>query len=308
MAKTPKRALRVPLFVKFLIGNLLLAALLITGGYLVVQGQTRLKSRGNYLDKHLKRFTNYLDGVSRALESAGKIVADNDEIVNPLVIAAQSANATPEAHQKGVEQAPDPKAGTDMGGPAFIYKLITEKGGMQPDLMVVVTADGRLLWSSPDSNIEYDDVGQMDALTIVRGGGTYSNKVLIHDGHAWEIVGVPIRTNAGQLIGGLVLGVRIERYMQQFKEQSDENEVFQHRMILVVDGHVVASVFDPKTWTELDKALKQESWVTQRRILGRKSGQKWGTFPRCARRSRLRPRRGHRFRTIAARAFRRWNR
>src|SRR5205085_7347118 len=91
-----RAGLRVPLFVKFLIGNLTLAALLITGGYLVVRSQARLKDRGNYLDKHFKRFAGYLEGLSRALSSAGKIVADNDEIVNPLVIAAQTAAATPE--------------------------------------------------------------------------------------------------------------------------------------------------------------------------------------------------------------------
>ena len=49
------RKLRVPMFFKFLIGCLALAAMLIIGGTFVVRNETRLRSRGNYLQKQDQR-------------------------------------------------------------------------------------------------------------------------------------------------------------------------------------------------------------------------------------------------------------
>jgi methyl-accepting chemotaxis protein len=262
VSKKTERAFRVPLFVKFLIGNLLLAALLITGGYLVVRSQTRMRDRGNYLDKHFKRFMGYVDGQSRALSSTAQILSDSDEIVDPLIKAtAPSATATPPE-----PDAPETaNAAHKMGGAPFMFKLLSEKNGIEPDLMIVVTADGRLLWASPDANLDQADVGQMDVLSVVRNGGSFSGKVLVHDGRAWEVGGVAVRTDAGTLVGGLVIGVRIERYMQQFKDQSDDDEALQHRLVLVVGGKIVASVFDSKTWPELEKQLQQDRWVKEKR-------------------------------------------
>jgi methyl-accepting chemotaxis protein len=263
-----KSGLRVPLFVKFLIGNLLLAALLITGGYFVVKSETRMRSRGHYLDQHYKRFQGYVTGLGRALEGTAQILADSDEIVDPLIAAAApSADATPGAGAAGIEQ-PAPRtanAAHKMGGPAFMFKLLGDKNGLRPDLMVVVTADGRLLWASPGSGIEQDDVGQMDALSVVRAGGSFASKVLIHDGRAFEVSGVAIRTDAGTLVGGIVLGVNLDRYMKEFEDQSSDEPNKQDKLVLVADGKVVASVFDEKLWPELAKQSQADQWVTERR-------------------------------------------
>jgi hypothetical protein len=59
------RKLRFPLFFKFLIGCLTLAALLIVGGAFVVRNETRLRSRGNYLQKQEWRLGGYLERVGR---------------------------------------------------------------------------------------------------------------------------------------------------------------------------------------------------------------------------------------------------
>ena len=59
------RRLRFPMFFKFLVGCLALAALLIIGGTFVVRNETRLRSRGNYLQKQDRRLAGYLDRVGR---------------------------------------------------------------------------------------------------------------------------------------------------------------------------------------------------------------------------------------------------
>jgi len=263
-----KSGLRVPLFLKFLIGNLLLAALLITGGYFVVKSETRMRSRGHYLDEHFKRFQSYVEGLGKALEGTAQILSDSDEIVDPLIEAMPAtAGGGAEAAAAAVDQPPPRTANAahKMGGPAFMFKLLSSKHGIHPDLMVVVTADGRLLWASPDAGIEQDDVGQMDALTVVRGGGTFASKVLVHDGRAWEASGVAVRTDAGRLVGGVVLGVSLDRYMKEFQKLSSDDPVRQDLLTLVSDGKVVASVFEPKLWPELAKQSQPDQWVTKRR-------------------------------------------
>jgi methyl-accepting chemotaxis protein len=101
----------------------------------------------------------------------------------------------------------------------------------------------------------------MSAITLVRGGGAFFDKVLVHEARAWQVAGVPVRGDKGEVLGGLIIGIRLERYMLQYKEQSDENEIMQHRLSLLVGGAVVASVIDEKTWPELAKQLAQDKWI-----------------------------------------------
>ena len=71
---------RFPMFLKFWIGCSALAALLIAGGVLVVRSETRMKSRGNYLEKHFKRYQDYQEGVGHAVSSGCFRLVNNDVI------------------------------------------------------------------------------------------------------------------------------------------------------------------------------------------------------------------------------------
>jgi methyl-accepting chemotaxis protein len=247
------RALRLPLFVKFLIGNLLLAALLITGGYYVVKNETRFRSRGNFMEKHWKRFVSYIESVGRATASAAEAVADDDELVASL--AAMRPDAPPAA-----AGTPPPMNGTAIG--EHLFKHLSSKNGLQPDLLMIFTTDGRLLWAPGESGITQDDLGEMTAVTVVRNGGSFFGKMLVQGDQVWAAVGIPVRAANGGVIGGLIIGTKLDRYMQQFKEQSDDDEVLQHRIVLTVGGKVVAAAFEPKQWPELEKQLQEANWLT----------------------------------------------
>ncbi|HTJ42083.1 MAG TPA: HAMP domain-containing methyl-accepting chemotaxis protein [Kofleriaceae bacterium] len=264
------RGLRVPLFIKFLIGNLLLAALLITGGYYVVKNETRFKNRGNFMDKHWKRFVSYVEGLGRATASAAEVVAMDDEL--QAALAATRADAPPP-----MPGTPPPMSGAAIG--EHLFKHLSGKNGLQPDLLMLFTTDGRLLWAPPDSGVTQDDLGEMAAVTVVRNGGSFFGKILVQGDQTWAAVGLPVRAANGGVIGGLILGTRLDRYMQQFKEQSDEDEVVQHRLVLVVGGKVVASAFDPKVWPELEKQVLEANQQTRtrgadvRKVIVLKSGE-----------------------------------
>jgi hypothetical protein len=55
------------MFAKFLTGCLLLAALLIIGGTYVLQSETQMRSRGNFLQKSVRRLAGYVDSVGQGM-------------------------------------------------------------------------------------------------------------------------------------------------------------------------------------------------------------------------------------------------
>ncbi|HEV7554085.1 MAG TPA: hypothetical protein VGO00_01455, partial [Kofleriaceae bacterium] len=72
--------MRVPMFVKFLVGCLSLAALLIVGGTYVVKNETKLKSRGNYLAQAERRLHGYVERVGRGMTGTVELLAADNEI------------------------------------------------------------------------------------------------------------------------------------------------------------------------------------------------------------------------------------
>src|SRR5882757_5149850 len=78
------RKLRFPMFFKFLVGCLTLAALLIIGGTFVVKNETRLRSRGNYLQKQDRRLDGYIERVGRDMTATLALLASDDELTHAM--------------------------------------------------------------------------------------------------------------------------------------------------------------------------------------------------------------------------------
>ncbi len=245
---------RIPMFFKFLVGCLTLAAMLILGGAWVVQSETKMKSRGNYLTKHYKRYAKYQEGLGRGVSSAADRIAQTPQ----LRVLLASTDTVEEA----APAAPTPSAAQIA---ATEFDLLSGKRGLQPSLMVVFgTGDANLIWASPHSIITREDLRDLEPVARLRNGTAFFNKVLIHRGKAVQIAGIPIRSPDGKtLVGGVILGVDLERYMLDYKEQSDskKKEEMQHRLTLVHDGEVVASVMPKELWPELATALDEEHWA-----------------------------------------------
>jgi methyl-accepting chemotaxis protein len=76
-----------------------------------------------------------------------------------------------------------------------------------------------------------------------------------------QLAGVPIHSpDTDRIVGGLILGIDLERYLQDYKQQSDNTEAKQHRLTLVYDGEVVASVMPREIWPELAEKVLPENW------------------------------------------------
>ena len=100
-----KRSIRFPLFAKFFVGCLILAALLIIGGTYVIKDETRLRSRGNFLAKGMRRMQGSVEQGGRAITGTAELLAAYPD----LRAALANSPASPP---------PPPTAPPTPGGPA----------------------------------------------------------------------------------------------------------------------------------------------------------------------------------------------
>ncbi len=236
--------MRVPMFFKFLAGCLLLAFVLIFGGSVVVHSLTQMKSRGNYLNKHFKRYLKYQQGLGRALVSVTDLVASS-----PALRVAMTD-----------DRPPDSMTASQLAEQAF--EILQSENAVQPDLALLFDAQGNHVWSKilgdPKGAFSPGDMGKMEAVARVARGTTLLDMLLIHNDRAYQIAGVPLREpdNGGkQIVGGLIIGTSLSRYLGDYMKQSDKKPHMQHRLTAIHAGKVVASAMPASLNTEVAQVL-----------------------------------------------------
>src|SRR5262249_27501125 len=161
-----RRRLRVPMFAKFLIGCLSLAAMLIIGGTYVVKKETQLRSRGNYLQKSARRLAGYVERVGQGMTGTLEILAGDPELRGPLAPIQEEPVPPPRPPAKGgATPAPaNPAAGAARaaeGGVARsepraqrveavgrrMLEQLSAKNGLNPDLFGIFTPSNELLFT-----------------------------------------------------------------------------------------------------------------------------------------------------------------
>jgi methyl-accepting chemotaxis protein len=247
---------RFPMFLKFWIGCTLLASLLIVGGLLVVQSESRTTQRAYYLEKHFERYVKYQEGLGRAAASVAAILATDERLRQAMAGAGEAAGAAPDA--PAAPPVARERAAARLA--EAMFQQTAGKNGLRPGLFLLFDQQD-LVWASPDSPIDEGDLRELEPVARVRQGRSFFNQVLIHEGQAIQVTGVPIQApGEKRVVGGLILGIPIERYMQEYREQSDNERELQHQLVLLRQGRVVASVFPSTDWPALAEQVKQERW------------------------------------------------
>lgn len=269
----PRQRLRIPMFFKFFVGCQLLAILLLTGGTYIVHSETRMKSRGNYMRKHFQRYLQYQKGLGRSLTSVTDLLTHDPQLREAMTRLAgdRPDNATvpvaPGASAPTLAR-DDVSIASEIARGAFL--VLQSDYGVKPDLMVVFDSAGNHIWSrirgGADKSFSDQQLGQMKAAGWVRGGGQILDEILVHDGRAYQIAGVPIRKlDAGDVVGGVITGVAIERYYKDFMAQSDSKKRMQYRMSLLYKSEVVASAIPKEDHAALVKVLESDPIYTDDR-------------------------------------------
>ena len=233
------------MFVKFLVGSLALASFLIVGSTYVFEEETRFRSRGNYLAKSARRLAGYVARVGRGMTAQLEMVAKDGQLVKSLDPAPPGPPAT--------EVVPRTAAAIA----AELHEQLLGKHGLHPDLFAVFTPTNRLVWKSPASPIAEPDLAEIAAVEKARGGGVFAHNVQLIGAVPYQVSAVPIRVG-DRVVGGLLIGVKLERYFDEFAEQSDEDPQLRIRPVLLDGVNLLAAAWPPERRAEVARALQPD--------------------------------------------------
>jgi methyl-accepting chemotaxis protein len=244
------KRLRFPMFFKFLVGCLTLAGLLIVGGTFVVKNETRFRSRGNYLQKQDRRLEGYLDRVGRDMTATLELLADDDELRKAMAAALDPAPAVA-------------TAGNDAAvlHARQMYDALSSKNGLHPDVFALFTPANRLRLVAPAKALDEDDLPQLAAIEKARAGSSFAHRVQVLDGVPYQMTALPIRGDKDQIVGGILVGVRLQRLFDEFAEQSDDQVENQIRPTLIDGTTILASAWPADRRAELARAMQPDKYV-----------------------------------------------
>lgn len=254
------RRLRFPMFLKFLLACLLLAGLLIFGGTMVVKSKATFGNRGNFLAKHLRRYEFYQERVGRGMTGIVELLVGEPALRKALgAAAAPPAPPTPPA-----EGAPVAAPTTDADLVAIgksMFERLSSKNSVQPDLFAIFSASGKLLWTPPGSSIDPTATSSIAAIEKARAGSTFAHRIQIIDNIAYQATALPVRApGADTVVGGVLVGVKLQRMMQEYADQTDDNSDLRYRPTLA-DGMTVYATALPGNLSDVARALQPDKLV-----------------------------------------------
>ncbi len=230
MAKPNPKRRRVPMFFKLLLGCVVLASALIVGGTYVVRAKTQLKSRGNYLAKAQRRLDGYVNAVGDAMTGTVQLLASDAELRGDV-----------EKRQRPLEHAQE------------MNDALAGKYGFKPDLFAVYSTEPVLLY--PAESPLSADLAELGAVDKSIHGTVFAHEIQLVNGVPYQVSAVPIRNAANQTIGGMLMGVRLERYFNDWAEQSDEDPEVRYRPTLLNSAQILATAWPADERDEVAHAL-----------------------------------------------------
>jgi methyl-accepting chemotaxis protein len=232
------KSLRFPIFWKILIGVLFVAGGLLWGSAWFTQRiSTQTQGRSQALSRHYKRYLAYQEAWGRTIQAALEVVADDEAL-------------------RGAIEANQPEAATRAA--ANLNDVLSRKDSLHPDVFLVFDAEGKVVFVSEKSPIDAADLTSLEAIGRVRvDGDHYHDDLLFHHNRLLQISAVPLRHGKG-VLGGVLIGVYVDRYYADYADLSDDLPTRQHKMTFLRNGEVIASAFPREKWAELAQALRPE--------------------------------------------------
>jgi methyl-accepting chemotaxis protein len=261
MTRSP-RGLRIPMFVKFVIGCFALASLLIIGGTFVVKSEARLRNRGAYLQKDLRRFHGYEQLRGKAMTGALEMLASDPALRRALIQTGPAAVPVPGGDTPSeIRTAGDGQRTAAAIAEEMAAKL-SSKNSIEPDLFAVYTARGELVWAAPGMPVRPGDLAELAPVEKLRAGVAFEHKPVLIDRTLYQVSALPV-INPGddRVLGILVAGVAMQDYVDDFAKQSDVDPDRMIRPLFVSGQEVLAAAYPPDQWPELGRAVQPDRVV-----------------------------------------------
>ncbi len=264
-----RKGFRFRIFWKILLSCLLLSGLMISLSYGYALYRMSSHGRGRYLEPYFKRYQRFQAEIGEVVSSMTEVLADDEALrvnLSPPTEEARmgqqmiGAGSMPSGPTEGMLKRATARA-------ADMYDGLSGKNAMRPEIFLVFDRNGNPIFVPPSSQVKEEDLANLEAVTKVRQGSSYFNKLMLKDNQAQQayvIAGVPIHrfgANSTEVVGGIVVGVTLSRYFGEYKRDSDDLENNQLRLTLVRDDEVVASAFTDDKYDQLVEALHPDKML-----------------------------------------------
>lgn len=191
----------------------------------------RSQGRGLYLKTHFQRFERDLRQTGTSEYAAAGVVAKDPALVTAL------SSGEPAQALEAIKRLSEVLSGT-----------------MAPEVITFSDASGKVI-QAPGFDSVPDYRGTRMFQDLKAGKGIRSELAVI-DGDVYRIAGVPIQTQGGSVVGTLLIGQRLTRFLKDFAANSGSNEPGkQHRIALVSGDRVLASALPSKESKQLLHAI-----------------------------------------------------
>ncbi len=256
------KGLRIPMFVKFLVGCLLLAAFLIIGSTYVFEQETRLRSRGNFLAKSVRRLAGYTERVGRGMTGQVELLAADIELQRAFApdVTTTDPKVDPKVDPKAEPKAETPRRPDPATRATQMNEHLMGKNGLKPDLFALFTPTNKLLYKSQSTPFNEADLTELAVIEKVRNGSVFAHNIHLFAGVPYQVSAVPIRVGE-HVVAGLVVGVKLERYFAEWSEQSDDDPVTRMRPVLIDGSNVLAAAWPADRRADLARALQPDRIV-----------------------------------------------
>lgn len=195
------------------------------------------EAKGRFLRKHYLRFDAYRHSLGQNLGAVAHLSASMPDVVQHL-------------------------ANGDVAGarPAFERAAQAVEEALDPDLILFVGQDNRPITVPGTSRLDARETTRMALVRDVLSGMAVESEVALIGGVLYQVSGQPIRKE-GEVLGAIIFGVRMDRYFDDYRRQSDRRREKQHMLSFVThDGRILATVFPEDQRVGLGEAVQPQNW------------------------------------------------
>jgi methyl-accepting chemotaxis protein len=209
---------------KIMFANIGVATLVLTVGIIANWYNYHRATAKDELTPMYKRYMNYQRALGQSLSTTVEFVARDDELRKAL------ASGNDDAARPIIARAHD----------------ILQKG-YHPEILAVVDKHGDVT-ASRESVVKSEDASEMLVFAHLRQGIAVRDQILFHNDRAYHVAGAPVRNASGEIVGGVLVGVELSRWLADFQTQSDDDAERQLRLAVFDRDSRVAESDSDAMW------------------------------------------------------------
>ena len=229
------------------------------------------RDRGHFLDKHIKRYHDYVKGVGESLEALTHVLATDPRLLDILETKPGLSSFSAETDGEKTTDHGDTQPAEDKKihrhpGHSRTIKSIGRmvrgiRGAINPDFVLVVDRNRNAVFQHPEKGLDLIADRQL-VITELLNQVPISGETLVLAKKGYLVSGAPVLSTDGNniVLGGVLVGIDLERYFHKYRIQSDNRIPKQHRLVFVnTAGEILTSVFPENTWSTLAPQIQEEN-------------------------------------------------